>query len=327
MNTRKIVVAALLMVTLLCSFASVQAADQVISDARGDVTNINIMNDETEIVTSHPDIDVKNLDLLESTYTQSGKLVTVTMAVAGAIENRGNISDLTGDDNFDSWNINTVSYTISVATDASDYTITYINKVCQLSRDYGDAENLSSSDFSTSGDTLTVHFELGNATETYDSLSVESSFMKINLTDITNLDEDDLEGMYVMLTDVAPNPPLSLFEAEAEKNLAMTGETIQFNSTVEPFTGQPPYTYLWDFGDGTTSTERNPTHVYDAAKTYTYTCTITDADDATDSMTGTIKIQGSSGSVGGIDLGLLVIVVIAIIAIIGVAVVVYLIRR
>lgn len=35
-------------------------------------------------------------------------------------------------------------------------------------------------------------------------------------------------------------------------------------------------TYLWDFGDGNTSTEENPSHTYELAGSYTVTLTITD---------------------------------------------------
>ena len=40
--------------------------------------------------------------------------------------------------------------------------------------------------------------------------------------------------------------------------------------------------YEWDFGDGQTSTEANPTHTYAEAKRYTATLTVTYADGATD---------------------------------------------
>jgi outer membrane protein assembly factor BamB len=42
------------------------------------------------------------------------------------------------------------------------------------------------------------------------------------------------------------------------------------------FGGIPPYQYLWDFGDGTTSTELNPTHTYATGGNYTVTFTIID---------------------------------------------------
>ena len=39
-----------------------------------------------------------------------------------------------------------------------------------------------------------------------------------------------------------------------------------------------PDTYLWDFGDGITSTEPNPTHQYEAPGTYTVSLTVTSTD-------------------------------------------------
>ncbi len=43
------------------------------------------------------------------------------------------------------------------------------------------------------------------------------------------------------------------------------GETIQFNSQGG---GQPPLTYVWDFGDGSLSTAPNPTHRYNTPGNY-----------------------------------------------------------
>ncbi len=51
---------------------------------------------------------------------------------------------------------------------------------------------------------------------------------------------------------------------------------VQFNGLA--FGGVPPYTYLWDFGDGNISTEQNPSHLYRDVGTYNITFTITDDD-------------------------------------------------
>jgi PKD repeat protein len=54
----------------------------------------------------------------------------------------------------------------------------------------------------------------------------------------------------------------------------LVGETAVFTPTV---TGSGPLTYLWDFGDGITSTLEAPTHLYAASGTYEVTLTVTNS--------------------------------------------------
>jgi PKD repeat protein len=44
---------------------------------------------------------------------------------------------------------------------------------------------------------------------------------------------------------------------------------------MHPILGYPSPTYAWDFGDGSTSSVENPTHLYAAAGTYTVTLIVT----------------------------------------------------
>jgi parallel beta-helix repeat protein len=53
------------------------------------------------------------------------------------------------------------------------------------------------------------------------------------------------------------------------------GESVQFNGSVTG--GFPDYTWLWDFGDGITSTENNPRHRYDFPGMYTVYLTVMDS--------------------------------------------------
>ena len=61
-----------------------------------------------------------------------------------------------------------------------------------------------------------------------------------------------------------------------------TAFTINFQSTTSG--GLPPYTYLWDFGDGTSSTLANPTHTFASVGPYNISLTVNDQEN-TDSFT------------------------------------------
>ncbi len=57
--------------------------------------------------------------------------------------------------------------------------------------------------------------------------------------------------------------------------------------------------YLWDFGDGSTSSQANPTHTYSTANVYNVSLTVTDNDNATNSTqtTATIVADNPGGDV------------------------------
>lgn len=56
--------------------------------------------------------------------------------------------------------------------------------------------------------------------------------------------------------------------------------------------GETPYSYLWDFGDGSSSSDQNPDHTYDSAGTFDVSCTVTDASGNT--STETLSIESYS---------------------------------
>src|SRR5438067_7947238 len=60
--------------------------------------------------------------------------------------------------------------------------------------------------------------------------------------------------------------------AEAEPDEGAPPLKVQFTASVEE-EGGGPFTYHWDFGDGSSSTDQNPSHTY--AKVGEYTATLT----------------------------------------------------
>ena len=304
----------------LIATCSVQAADETITDIIEDVSSVDYFTQETTVVTSHPEIDVNNLDIVKATYSQQGTQATVTLQVRGSIENRGKIIDFYTDDTFGP--LNFVEYDFSLSTTEQDYTISYANQTGQISNGV-DTTNLTSSDFTVVGDTLTITFDLTSAAEVYDNMSVTSMFVKMNIT----AGDMDISG-FVYLSDIAPNPALEILEAYAP-NIGSVGESIQFNGSIIPLTGQPPYQYRWDFGDEKTSTQMNPTHAYDKAGEFTYTFTVTDQAGDSASETGkiTISTEGGSNGSGLSNQMILFLAILAIVIVVGVVVIIWIIRR
>lgn len=71
---------------------------------------------------------------------------------------------------------------------------------------------------------------------------------------------------------------------------AAVGSTVQFNASVQSSycSGLPGYS--WTFGDGKTSTQQNPAHIYQTAGTYNWSVTAT-LNDVNDMRSGTVTIN------------------------------------
>jgi PKD repeat protein len=84
---------------------------------------------------------------------------------------------------------------------------------------------------------------------------------------------------------------------------AATGEKILFIPDIAG--GFTPYSYSWDFGDGTTSTEANPIHKYEKPGSYTVSLTVTDdrGNMATQTRTDYVTITQGGWSFGGVVKG------------------------
>lgn len=72
------------------------------------------------------------------------------------------------------------------------------------------------------------------------------------------------------------------FSADKRRGIR-EGESVRF--TLQGVSGGiPPYSYLWEFGDGETSTNDNPSHSYDDSGYYTVSLTVTDDRGNTDTQ-------------------------------------------
>jgi len=91
---------------------------------------------------------------------------------------------------------------------------------------------------------------------------------------------------YDNIADLPPIPttkPRAAFDFTKD-NLSVTFQNFSANAA----------SYMWDFGDGGMSTERDPVYTYGASGDYEVTLTVTDADGASDMLTKTVSVSDVS---------------------------------
>ncbi|WP_321506272.1 PKD domain-containing protein [uncultured Methanoregula sp.] len=119
-----------------------------------------------------------------------------------------------------------------------------------------------------------------NASFTYTTTGT----FQVNLT-ATNAagSKSRLKANYITVTEAPVSIPVAAFSASATSGTVPFA--VQFNDT----SSNMPTAWLWDFGDGSTSTVQNATHTFTTAGTYTVNLTVTNAG-GSNSKTATITV-------------------------------------
>jgi len=108
------------------------------------------------------------------------------------------------------------------------------------------------------------------------TFTAEGTFTaRLVVTDEPGLTDDDILTIVVRM----PNYP-PVVSPTAMPNTGTAPLTVQFAANASDADNNP-LTYAWNFGDGTTSSAANPSHVYPAPGTYTVSLTVSDGQAAT----------------------------------------------
>jgi PKD repeat protein len=326
-TTRKIMISAAILTLLLGVITSVSAeTTEIVTDGEDDVIIISedMFSGETEDdITFERTSEKPNIDITKLTYIGDEDSTQVTLKLEvnsrGVIEDRNDLEDI--DPNATTFTGTVITYSLSLETSEDVYEIEYIAGNCTVNYEPVTATKVDNE--------LSVTFDLESSDETFVSLS--GTTMQFDLNSLTDI-------KYYM--DVAPDS--ELFEAILNgPTSAETGEEIEFTGDYEDTFGltASPYTYTWNFDDGTTSTQQNPTHTYQNPGDYYVKLTVEDSTGL--SSEDSIKITVTAGSStngdttngdstndsdGGSGL-LMFIAVIAVIVIIGVVALIFVIRR
>lgn len=170
--------------------------EETLTDWAEDVCIIDAYTGNISIVTENPYVEVDNIDIIAASCTQDEKDITVTLQVAGGIENRGGWIDPY---NF-SGILDVVEYDFQLTTSEQEYLISYFNETGFI--EYGnETVNLTTSNFSVNGDTLCITFSLTHAEELCQDFTVMTYYVRADLSDpyLYNI---------TFLFDMAPDPPL-----------------------------------------------------------------------------------------------------------------------
>ena len=146
---------------------------------------------------------------------------------------------------------------------------------------------------------------MSKADKVADILAVQAQLTQIQ----TQIEQIQGRMQYLEKTSATSLINVSLSQAKLEAKFtassvnAKTGNEIQFYPDVAG--GFTPYSYMWDFGDGKTSTDASPTHAYAKPGEYTISLKVTDdrANTVTETRENYIKITQGGWSIGGVASG------------------------
>ncbi len=152
-------------------------------------------------------------------------------------------------------------------------------------------QSISFTDESVGGNgPLTYEWDFGDGTafSEIQSPAHQYDFEGIFTVNLTVTDNDGDEASFTASVTVRVDLlPVANFSASS--TTVYVGDIVIFQDTSSG--GDFPLAYLWDFGDGTTSIEQNPTHLYSSTGSYQVILTVTDVNGDFNLHTVEIMVQ------------------------------------
>ena len=196
------------------------------------------------------------------------------------------------------------------ATDTQQVTMTITNPapvvsiVSEMKKSPNEDETVSltgsATDTASDMATLTYAWDFGDGTTATGPIAnhiyPQSGTYTITLA-VT--DDEGARGTALAKMTVSNLKPVAT--AVADKTTVKVKDTVAFssNGSTDTKSDLSTLTFKWDFGDGSTSTERNPSHIFTTEGTRTVTLTVTDNDGSTATQSFTVTVQASGGGGGG----------------------------
>jgi PKD repeat protein len=164
--------------------------------------------------------------------------------------------------------------------------------------------NVQFTDTSTDSDGTIVSWvwdfgDGGNSTQqnpTHDYTIGGVYTVTLTVTDSDALQDND----QATVTVIAMAPPVASFTTAPAAPVGDAPLFVQFTDTSTDSDGTIT-AWVWDFGDGSTSSQQVTSHVYSSEGIFTVTLTVTDNDGLQDSEQMTVTVQPASDGGGGVE--------------------------
>ncbi|MEL6976370.1 MAG: PKD domain-containing protein, partial [Bacteroidota bacterium] len=124
-----------------------------------------------------------------------------------------------------------------------------------------------------------------NPSHTYASVGVFIASLTVSDGEGLN----DVETIEITVTSLSNQPPSAVINTDVTQGDSPL--QVSFTGDASTDSDGSIVSYAWDFGDGNSSTEANPTHIYQQTGIFTAMLTVTDNDGATDSETVEITVN------------------------------------
>jgi|GEM_PF-3553383 len=264
------------------------------SDSAGDVVDIN-----GEIIEHTHRIHIEDIDAIGLWYEITDSSVELSLRVNGQILNRGSFDEINllyGEGDADFPNITTIDidsalYEFLIETENNLYQVRYVNGEVEVTDAFFEVNVTDASAF-VNDESLRISFSLDTSDDELVGIQASSQYLRFdfNLSDLYNMSDEELfDAMFIAL-DTIPNYPLELYYAECEYSTIPQYKSVRFEGMIVPMTGQPPYAYEWDFGDGQTQIGPSVSHRYVELGEYVFTLTVTDGAGDSCSLDGSVIV-------------------------------------
>ena len=144
-------------------------------------------------------------------------------------------------------------------------------------------------------------------------------------TDMDGIGDTNLPADGVDLKPLMHSYVPILLAVKVSLNTASGPEPLTVNLSAHVLGGRPPYSYSWNLGDGTVSTFRNVTHVYNNLGTFVVKLQVSDLVGSTDQDTSSVNVGPSSA--GAANLPWSMVGIVGAVVVVGAVVGLFFLRR